>query len=184
MSKNKASLLWVDLEMTGLDPNKDAILEVAAIATDHQLKELATYEGVIKVEDAKLAKRLKANASFWDANPAARDGLLEQNKNGKSLEIIEGELLQFVEDNFNLDKPIYLAGNSVHMDQKFIEKNWPKLTEKLHYRILDVSAWKIVFENRLKKKFAKPEDHRALNDIQGSIEELKYYLRYVGKHNK
>ena len=97
---------------------------------------------------------------------------------------IEDDLLKFVEENFNLNKPIYLAGNSVHMDQKFIEVNWKRLTKKLHYRILDVSAWKIIFENKYKKRFAKPEDHRALNDIQGSIEELKYYLKYVGNQNK
>ena len=127
---------------------------------------------------------LKANGEFWDANPVARDGLLQQNKHGKKLSEVENDLIKFVDENFNLDKPIYLAGNSVHMDQKFIEKNWKELTKKLHYRILDVSAWKIVFENKFKKRFAKPEDHRALNDIQGSIEELKYYLKYVGNQNK
>lgn len=183
MSK-KASLLWVDLEMTGLDPLKDEILEVAVIATDHSLKEVAKYEGVIKVGEKKLHSRLSANSDFWNANPKARDDLILQNKTGKTSEEIQKELISFVNQNFNLDKPIYLAGNSVHMDQKFIEQSWPKLVNLLHYRILDVSAWKIVFENKLKKRFAKPEDHRAMGDIQGSIEELKYYLKYVGSHNK
>lgn len=180
----KASLLWIDLEMTGLNPEKDVILEVAAVATNHNLKSIASYEGIIKIEETTLRQLLKANGEFWDANPVARDGLLQQNKHGKKLSEVENDLIKFVDENFNLDKPIYLAGNSVHMDQKFIEKNWKELTKKLHYRILDVSAWKIVFENKFKKRFAKPEDHRALNDIQGSIEELKYYLKYVGSQNK
>lgn len=180
----KASLLWVDLEMTGLDPDKDAILEVATIATDHHFKKLATYEGIIKVDNKKLQERLKANSVFWDENTKARDDLIKQNSSGKDLDKIEQELIKFIDENFNLNKPIYLAGNSVHMDQKFIEKNWPGLNGKLHYRILDVSAWKIVFENKINKKFTKPEDHRALNDIKVSIEELKYYLKYVGSHNK
>ena len=183
MSK-KASLLWIDLEMTGLDPTNDAILEVAAIATTHDLKEIANYEGIVKVDEQILQQRLKENHEFWDANPQARNGLIKQNQIGKNSAVIEQELIKFVDDNFDADKPIYLSGNSVHMDQKFIEKNWPDLTKKLHYRILDVSAWKIVFENKYKKKFAKPEEHRALNDIRGSIDELKYYLRYVGKQSK
>ena len=74
-------------------------------------------------------------------------------------------------------KTIYLAGNSIHQDRKFIEDEMPKLDEILHYRMLDVSAWKVYFENALGKKFLKPENHRALDDIRGSIEELKWYLK-------
>ena len=79
----KASLLWVDLEMTGLDPKEDAILEVAAIATDYDFKPIATYEGVVKVDEKELANLLKKNGDFWNANPKARDGLIKQNASGK-----------------------------------------------------------------------------------------------------
>ena len=72
-----------------------------------------------------------------------------------------------------------LAGNSVHQDRKFIDAEWPRLAARLHYRMLDVSAWKVVFDGKYKKRFAKPEAHRALDDIRGSIEELQYYLAKI-----
>lgn len=175
---NKAikQILWVDLEMTGLEANSDLILEVAAVVTDWSFKEIATYEGVVKNEDMVLSERLALNAIFWDANTESRDSLLAQNQHGKPLEQIEDELLQFIDDHFEKDTPVLLAGNSIHIDRRFIVAQWPRLDARLHYRMLDVSAWKVVFEGKFKKKFAKPENHRALGDIRGSIMELQYYL--------
>jgi oligoribonuclease len=72
-----------------------------------------------------------------------------------------------------------LAGNSIHQDRKFIVNEWERLDKRLHYRMLDVSAWKVVFEHKFHNKFSKPEAHRALSDIRGSIEELKYYLKKI-----
>jgi oligoribonuclease len=169
-------ILWLDLEMTGLSPENDLILEVAAIITDWNFKEIATYQGIIKNRVSLLKKRLAKNAIFWDANPKSRDGLINQNKDGKSVYVIEDELLRFIADNFKAGVPVLLAGNSVHIDRRFIVKNWPRFDAKLHYRMLDVSAWKVVFEGKFKKKFAKPDAHRALDDIRGSIQELQYYL--------
>ena len=174
-----AKILWVDLEMTGLDANTDLILEVAAIATDWNFSELATYEGIVKGEELTLQERLRANAVFWDANPVARDGLLAQNESGKDLLAIEDELLAFIATHFNADVPVLLGGNSIHMDRRFITAQWPRLDARLHYRMLDVSAWKVVFNGKFKKVFAKPEEHRALGDIRGSIQELQYYLGKV-----
>ena len=171
----KAKLLWVDLEMTGLDPAKDKILEVAAIATDMQLNEIAKYEAVVKVGEKLIKSRMVGD--FWEKNSATRDALIAQNKNGKPIKEVEKELLDFTNQNFS--KTIYLAGNSIHQDRKFIEREMPELDKKLHYRMLDVSAWKIYFENALNKKFTKPENHRALDDINGSIEELKWYLTFL-----
>ena len=171
----KAKLLWVDLEMTGLDPAKDKILEVAAIATDMQLNEIAKYEAVVKVSDKLIQSRMVGD--FWEKNSQTRDALIAQNKNGKPVREVEKELLDFINQNFG--KTIYLAGNSIHQDRKFIEREMPELDKKLHYRMLDVSAWKIYFENALDKKFTKPENHRALDDINGSIEELKWYLTFL-----
>ena len=168
----KAKLLWVDLEMTGLEPDKDKILEVAAIATDMQLNEIATYEAVVKVDDKLIKSRMVGD--FWEKNSKSRDDLMAQNKDGKPVAEVEKELIDFIDKYFG--KTIYLAGNSIHQDRKFIEREMPELDKKLHYRMLDVSAWKIYFENALNKKFTKPENHRALDDINGSIEELKWYL--------
>ena len=173
-----AKVLWVDLEMTGLDPIEDRILEVAAIATDWDFNEIATYEAAVKVGPRLVEKRMNIGKAFWDANPQARDQLLTQNnsdaaRNGR---IVENELLAFLDEHFEEGKPVLLAGNSIHQDRRFIINEWHRLDDRLHYRMLDVTAWKVVMEGKFKKRFTKPEEHRALGDIRGSIMELKYYL--------
>jgi oligoribonuclease len=173
----KARLLWIDLEMTGLDPTEDRILEVAAIATDWDFKEIATYEAVKKVGPNLMKKRMVGE--FWEKFPEVREVLTAQNMTGKNGRAVENELLEFIKEHFDENKPVLLAGNSIHQDRKFIENEWNRLNTRLHYRMLDVSAWKVVFEGKYKKKFAKPEAHRAMEDIRGSIEELKYYLGKV-----
>lgn len=175
-----AALLWMDLEMTGLDPIEDRILEVAAIATDWDFNEIATYEGVVKVGPRLVERRMKVGAKFWEKFPAVKEGLTKQNlEKGRSGRTVENELLAFVEEHFSPDAAVLLAGNSIHQDRRFIANEWSRLNARLHYRMLDVSAWKVVFEGKYKKKFAKPEEHRALGDIRGSIMELKYYLGKV-----
>ena len=124
----KAKLLWVDLEMTGLEPDKDKILEVAAIATDMQLNEIATYEAVVKVDDKLIKSRMVGD--FWEKNSKTRDALIGQNATGKPVKEVERELLDFIGKNFG--KTIYLAGNSIHQDRKFIEREMPELDKKLH----------------------------------------------------
>jgi oligoribonuclease len=173
----KAKILWLDLEMTGLDAENDLILEVAMIATDWDFNEIATFEGVVKNENMTLDERIATNSVFWDANPTALDGLKAQNENGKDLAVVEDEILAFIDKHFDADTPVLLGGNSIHMDRRFITSQWSRFDARLHYRMLDVSAWKVVFEGKFKKKFAKPEEHRALGDIRGSIMELEYYLK-------
>lgn len=173
----KAKLLWVDLEMTGLDPEKDKILEVAAIATDWQFNEIDRMTAIVKVPKKLIEERMVGE--FWEANPESYNSLVAQNENGEDTEVVEDKILDFIEKNFG--KEVYLAGNSIHQDKRFIVKEWPRLDARLHYRMFDVSAWKIYFENVLKIKFTKRENHRALDDIEGSIEEIKYYLGYVKK---
>ena len=154
----KAKLLWIDLEMTGLDPNKDKILEVAAIATDMKLEEIAQFEAVVKVDEAIIKERMVGK--FWEENSKSRDALISQNASGKPVLEVEKELLKFIEDNFG--EEVYLAGNSIHQDRKFIEREMPKLNQLLHYRMLDVSAWKIYFENALGKNgLAGKASHHA-----------------------
>lgn len=171
----KATLLWMDLEMTGLSPEKDRILEVACIATDWQMHELGTYESAIKQNPTLIASRMTGD--FWTKNSTTRTDLIAASAKGKSQTKVESELIAFIKKHFG--KTIYLAGNSIHQDRKFIEKYWPNLDKALHYRMLDVSAWKIYFENARNLHITKPENHRALDDIRGSIEELTCYLKKI-----
>ena len=170
-------ILWVDLEMTGLDPVEDRILEVAVIATDWDFKEIARYEAAKRVEPELIDRRMVGE--FWEKYPQVKSQLVEQNENGRDSQAVEDELLAFIDEHFDAEERVLLAGNSIHQDRKFIEREWPRLDARLHYRMLDVSAWKVVFEGKYRKKFTKPEAHRALEDIKGSIEEIKYYLKKV-----
>ena len=160
----KAKLLWMDLEMTGLDPEKDKILEVAVIATDWELNSMAQMTATVKVSEKLIKERMVGE--FW-------------KKHEETYQKLEEMLLKFIDEHFGDE--VYLAGNSIHQDKRFIVKEWPKLNERLHYRMLDVSAFKLYFENVMKKKFTKREMHLALDDILGSIEELKYYSKYIKK---
>lgn len=184
VNTRQKNLLWVDLEMTGLDPVEDRILEVAAIVTDWEFRELATYEAAVLVGPRLVQRRMfKGSAKdFWASVPETRDALIAQNlEKGRSARKVENELLEFIKKHFEENIPVVLAGNSIHADRRFIESEWPRLNAKLHYRMLDVTAWKLVFEGRFGKKFAKREAHRALDDIRGSIQELNYYLAKVKK---
>ena len=186
-NKSQKYVLWVDLEMTGLDPVEDRILEVGAIITDWKFKEVATYEAAVLVGPRLVEKRMFKGPSkdFWNSVPETRDALIAQNKEkGRSARTVENELLAFIDEHFEAGIPVILAGNSIHMDRRFIENEWQRLNERLHYRMLDVTAWKIVFEGKYGKRFAKREEHRALDDIRGSIEELRYYLAKMGKSVK
>lgn len=174
----KACLLWVDLEMTGLSPATDRIIEVGVIATDWDFRDIARFESTVKVDQQLMETRMVGE--FWEKNSASRDAMKQKNLDASDdAAAVETKLIDFIDHNFDADQPVYLAGNSIWNDRKFIEREWPNLDKKLHYRMLDVSAWKIVFENKYRKRFTKPEAHRAMSDIEGSIEELKFYLKKV-----
>ena len=177
-------ILWVDLEMTGLNPEKDKILEVAAIITDWNFNEIATFESAVKVSPKIIEERMVGD--FWDKFSNVKNSLIEQNKqSSSSSKEVEQELISFLNEYFKEDisnnEKIILAGNSIHQDRRFIRSEWKNLDELLHYRMLDVSSWKIVMNEKYHRVFAKPEEHRALDDIRGSIMELKYYLKKVKK---
>lgn len=168
----KAKLLWIDLEMTGLDPVKDRILEVAAVATGWDLQPLAEMTAVVKVPEKLMQERMVGE--FWEKNSVSRDSLMAQNQTGESAKAVERKLLDFIDQNFGPE--VILAGNSIHQDRKFIDREWPEVAKRLHYRMLDVSAWKVYFEGARDEHFMKRDLHRALDDIRGSIEELSWYI--------
>lgn len=174
-------LFWVDLEMTGLDPQKDVILEVCADITDFNFKTLASYEACIKQPKKLVVERMQANV-WWKDYPENRDQFINGLDSGKELATVEQELIQLIDEHFG-PEPAVLAGNSIHNDRLFIKQWMPALDLKLHYRMLDVSAWKVLMQGKFGKEFSKPEVHRAYEDIQGSIAELQYYLDWFKKYD-
>jgi oligoribonuclease len=173
-------VLWVDLEMTGLDPNKDVILEVAAEITDFDFKTLGSYEARVKHKRELVAERMQLN-TWWKDYPENRDEFLNKLDEGLSPQEVEKQLIAFVEAHFG-HEPAILGGNSIHNDRNFIKQWWPQLDLKLHYRMLDVSALKIVMQGKYGLEFEKREVHRAFDDIQASIAELQYYLEWLHSH--
>ncbi len=173
-------LLWLDLEMTGLDPEQDVILEVAAEITDFSLKTLASYESLLKQDHETVVSRMQANV-WWRDYPANRDEFIQKLSEGKDLAAVEQEIVALVKQQFG-DEPAVLAGNSIYNDRMFIKKYMPALDLKLHYRMLDVSAWKIVMQAKYGVNYEKKEVHRAFDDTQASIAELQSYLDFF-KHD-
>jgi oligoribonuclease len=172
-------LLWVDLEMTGLNPLEDVILEVAAEVTDFDFNTLANYEAIVQHPHDIVVDRMQKNI-WWADFPENRDEFVRKTGGGKPPEQIEQELIELVEQQFG-SEPAVLAGNSIHNDRAFIKQWWPQLDLKLHYRMLDVSAWKVLMQAKYGVIFEKKEVHRAFDDIQASIAELQHYLEWFAK---
>lgn len=166
-------LLWLDLEMTGLEVENDVIIEVAAVVTDFDFRILGKYEAVIKQSDEKLA-----SMNEWAANQHELSGLTERVKQeGRSESEVEQELADFIAKHFK-EEPAVLAGNSIHNDRNFIRASWPKVEARLHYRMFDVSSFKILMQGKFQVIVEKNNAHRAQDDIQASIDELKQYLEW------
>ncbi|XP_048857385.1 small fragment nuclease [Brienomyrus brachyistius] len=174
-------LVWVDLEMTGLDIEKDKIIEMACIITDSDLNVLAEGPNLIISQSDELLDSM----SDWCKEHHGKSGLTQAVRDSKiSLQQAEYEFLSFIRQH---TPPGHcpLAGNSVHADKKFLDKYMPQFMHHLHYRIIDVSTIKELcrrwfpFEYKLTPQ--KKASHRALDDIRESIKELQYYKANVFK---
>jgi len=166
-------LLWVDLEMTGLDPLEHVIIEVAAEITDFNFTTLASYESLVLQPESKLS-----TMNEWAQRQHDTSGLTDRvRREGKPERDVIHELVGFIQGQFG-NEPAILAGNSIHNDRLFIRQWWPEVENVLHYRMLDVSSWKIFMQGRFGASFEKKETHRAFDDIQASIAELQYYLEW------
>jgi len=167
--------------MTGLDVQKDVILEIAAEITDFNFKTLASYEARVKQKRDVVIDRMQKNV-WWKDYPENRDDFVRKLAGAKTSDEVEQDLIALLEKHFG-NEPAILAGNSIHNDRNFIKYWWPALDLKLHYRMLDVSALKVFMQGRYGVEFEKKEIHRAFDDIQASIAELQYYLEWLKKHD-
>jgi oligoribonuclease len=165
----------MDLEMTGLDVDQEVIIEVAAIITDKELKELAAYHAIVNQPQEYLD-----NMDEWNTTHHEASGLLAEIPNGKLAKVVEQELIDFCKPYFSETQAI-ICGNTIGQDKLFLNRYFKKFAEILHYRQLDVTSFKLVFNNMFDITFEKDTNHRALDDVRASIEELKYYMRFISK---
>ncbi len=170
-------LLWIDLEMTGLEP-VDRIIEVAAIVTDFQFKEYERYEAAVQQEEAFVKQRF-ASSPFWSKLLTESEAILGSMREGKTEDTVQNEICTIIDRYFDAEEGVFLAGNSIRADRDFIDRWWPKVADKLHYRMLDVSSFKLWWLGTGHEPFVKQEKHRALEDIRESIAELQNYLSLV-----
>ena len=173
-------IVWVDLEMTGLDPSRHVIVEVAALVTDAELNIIDEgVDLVVHATDAELAEMDDFVTQMHSDN-----GLLDDIKASTvSLAEAEDAVLGLVEKHCDPSHPAPLAGNSIATDRTFIRAQMPRLDAALHYRMIDVSTVKELARRWFPKAYfnqpAKGMAHRALADIVESIRELDYYRRSV-----
>jgi oligoribonuclease len=172
-------LVWIDCEMTGLDYVADALIEVAALVTDFDLNVLG--EGIDLV--VKPPAEALENMSDFVRSMHEKSGLLDQLENGITLAEAEQQVLAYVKDQCGEQSRPPLAGNSVATDRTFLARDMPTLEAFLHYRNVDVSSIKELSRRWYPRAYfqspAKRGNHRALADIQESIEELRYYREAI-----
>lgn len=171
-------LIWIDLEMTGLNPEIDVILEIATIITDNNLNILDQGPSLI-IHQPESALALMDQ---WVRNVHSKSGLTDAvQKSSVTLQDAEEQTLEFI-SQYCQPQTGTLAGNSVWQDRNFLIKYMPNLTNYLHYRLVDVSSIKEVvqrwYPGNPNAKFKKPDNHRALQDIQESIKELAHYRKH------
>ncbi len=174
------NLIWIDLEMTGLEPEHDVIIEMATIVTDSDLNILATGP-VIAVHQSDA---LLAGMDEWNTRTHGESGLTQRVRDSQiSAAEAEAQTIAFLEQWVPKGKsPI--CGNSIGQDRRFLCRYMPTLEAFFHYRSLDVSTLKILAERwapQIKEGFQKKGSHQALDDIRESIAELQYYREHFIK---
>ncbi len=180
MPQNSQNLIWIDLEMTGLDPDRDVIIEMATIVTDSQLNILA--EGpVIAVHQSD---EILAGMDEWNTRQHGGSGLTQRVRESRvSTEQAEAMTLEFLEE-WVPARSSPICGNSICQDRRFLYRYMPKLEAYFHYRNLDVSTLKELaarWAPQVRDGFRKSATHLALDDIRESIAELRYYREHFIK---
>jgi oligoribonuclease len=177
MPQDQSHLIWLDMEMSGLDPDVCRILEVAVVITDKNLH--TVVEGPVFV--VKQADAVLDAMDEWNKNTHGRSGLIEKVKASLMNEAeVEHRLVEFLSQY--VPKGVSpCCGNSVHQDRRFMERYMPKLDNYFHYRNVDVSTLKELaarWAPEVKKSFQKKTRHTALADVYESIDELKHYREH------
>jgi len=177
---NEFNLIWVDMEMTGLDPDNDRIIEVALVVTDSELNLLA--EGPVFA--IHQSDEILDGMDAWNKGTHGRSGLIERVKASTVSEAdAEKALIDFLK-NFVPNGKSPMCGNTICQDRRFMARGMPKLEAFFHYRNLDVSTLKELckrWKPELASGFKKHQKHTALADIMESIDELKYYREHFIK---
>lgn len=173
MNPSPENLIWIDLEMTGLDPDTDVIIEIATIVTDPQLNILA--EGpVIAIHQAD---EILSAMDEWNTNQHGKSGLLERVRKSEYSEAqAESLTIEFLR-KYVPENTSPMCGNTICQDRRFMYRRMPQLEKFFHYRNLDVSTVKELLKRWTngQDQFVKNSSHLALDDIRDSIEELQHY---------
>lgn len=168
------NLIWIDLEMSGLDPQTDLILEIASIVTDSSLNVIAEGPNLVINQDKELFSRM----DDWNQSHHTTSGLWDQVlQSSISTMQAQSQTLDFLKEHCEA-KVSPLCGNSIAQDKMFLLKHMPELADFMHYRLIDVSTIKELTKRWYKngpRPAAKKGMHRALDDIKESIEELRFY---------
>lgn len=167
--------IWLDIETTGLDVQEHEILEVAVVITDENLT-------IIKEKTVLIDYHNDKAMNDFCRNMHTRNGLLDDIKiHGTSLRVAEGVIYEFLERTMG-DSTSPMCGSTIHFDRKFLEKHMPRLNKFFHYRNLDVSSCKTLYNEFLGNAlFAKGEAHRALEDTYESIRHYKHIVNELKK---
>ncbi|PCH35639.1 ribonuclease H-like protein [Wolfiporia cocos MD-104 SS10] len=172
-------LVWIDCEMTGLIPRKDKLIEIAVLITDGNLE--LVDEGIEFVIHAD--KKLLDGMDEWCTKQHGQSGLTQACLDSPySTEYVAQEVLKYIKKWIPTQRIGVLAGNSVHFDRVFLAEEMPEVTDWLHYRIVDVSTIKELSRRwypSLRMPRTGESSHRALDDIRGSIRELKWYRDHI-----
>lgn len=179
MSISSERIVWIDCEMTGLDLAADALIEVAVLVTDSDLRVLGEgVDVVIKPDDSALAQM-----NDFVRNMHTSSKLLDELPHGITMQAAEAVVLEYIQQFVPEPGKAQLGGNSVGTDRMFLARDMPAVVEHLHYRIIDVSTIKELARRWYPRAYfqspAKHGGHRALGDILDSINELRYYRETI-----
>ena len=173
--KSRDNLIWIDLEMTGLDPETERIIEVATLVTDSDLNLIAEGPNLI----ISQSKELLDSMDEWNQNQHGSSGLIQEViKSNITEQIAEIETLDFI-SKYVGEKASPMCGNTVSHDRRFLSKYMPRLEAYFNYRHIDVSSFKEVAVRWMNEAqvYEKKGSHRALGDIKESVEELRFYKK-------